>query len=499
MKCIFVSLGLAREDLTLGAIAALNQADWNCLRTEQHAAASYLREQGIAYEALDHLYVESEDFESLNGAVATHLQKRLQEHHTVAYAVADVSTDATAQAVLAALPPQVEIQVLPGVGLAAGALAAATPFCPDFDLSQWTCLPALEVTQAHFVLGRPLLILELASRLLAGEVKLCLLETYGPEQTVLLLQGVGGRRQVRPLRLCEIDQAEAYDHTTALWILPEPLTGRDRFDIWDLAAIMQILRGPAGCPWDREQTHASLRPYLLEEAYEAVDAIDHEAPDKIADELGDVLLQIVFHAEIARQQGDFTLADITTAICRKMISRHAHIFGDVHCDTPEQVLSSWDAIKRRERGQQTTAETMRDVGGYLPALMRADKVQRKAARVGFDWQRPQEALEKVREETRELMEELEACGAGRVAQEGGDLLFAAVNVLRLAGVDPELALTDATEKFIRRFEAVENAVLAEGKEPAGMTLEDWDVYWERVKQEESAPHAEYLQKRPKSP
>ena len=242
---------------------------------------------------------------------------------------------------------------------------------------------------------------------------------------------------------------------------------------------MALLRGENGCPWDREQTHQSLRKYLLEEAYEAAGAIDEEDPDHLADELGDVLLQVVFHASVGESHGEFSIGDVTTAICRKMIYRHAHIFGTDQCATAKEVADNWEKLKKAEKGLHTQGEVLADVSRSLPALTRAHKVQKKAANVGFDWDAPLEALPKVHEEAEEVRAELEA--GHDPAEELGDLLFSCVNVTRLCGLEAERLLELATEKFIRRFSAMENLIKCDGKSLEGLTLSEMDVYWNQVK------------------
>ena len=201
--------------------------------------------------------------------------------------------------------------------------------------------------------------------------------------------------------------------------------------------------------------------------------------DHLADELGDVLLQVAFHADIAESAYEFTMQDITTAIVHKMLYRHAHIFGNVHCDTPEEVANSWEKLKKAEKGLMSQGSVLADVSKSLPALMRAEKVQKKAAQVGFDWDTPQDALPKVHEEADEVLTELQ--NARDPGEELGDLLFSCVNVARLSGIDPEQALKNATEKFIKRFSAMENLIKLDEKSLKDLTLSEMDVYWNRVK------------------
>ncbi len=255
-----------------------------------------------------------------------------------------------------------------------------------------------------------------------------------------------------------------------------------QYTFGDLVDIIAKLRAPGGCPWDAEQTHESLKKNMIEEAYESLEAIDSGVGAKMADELGDLLLQIVFHAQIGSETGEFTIDDVIGAVCEKMIRRHPHVFGEVQVENSDQVLVNWEKIKKQENGQKTTAQSMETVSRYLPALMRSEKLQGKAAKVGFDWQTPGEALDKVKEETNELAAALRE--NTNIREEIGDLLFATVNVSRLAGVDPEDALTHAADKFTRRFADTERLVLADGKTFENMTLPEMDAYWDKAKEAE---------------
>lgn len=254
---------------------------------------------------------------------------------------------------------------------------------------------------------------------------------------------------------------------------------KDSYDVRDLEEIVRILRAPGGCPWDAEQTHESIRRNFLEEAYEAVEAIDEKNPDHLKEELGDVLLQVLFHARMEQEAGRFNLDDVADGVCKKLIYRHPHVFGDVSVTGTGEVLTNWEELKRKEKGQATNTDALDAVARSLPALWRAEKVQKKAKKAGFDWPDISGALDKLSEE----LEELKAAVAQgtNVEEELGDLLFSAVNVSRFLKVDPEVALGQATDKFIGRFAKVEEQAAAQNQSMEGMTLEELDKLWERAK------------------
>ncbi len=243
-----------------------------------------------------------------------------------------------------------------------------------------------------------------------------------------------------------------------------------------LVDVIAVLRAPGGCPWDREQTHESLKKPMIEEAYEVVEAIENCDDANLREELGDVLLQVVFHANIAREENRFALRDVANEECEKMIRRHPHVFGNVPNNMDAKgVLSQWDDIKKLEKKDQTQTESMMAIPRALPSLYRAEKVQRKAAKIGFDWDDVSGAFEKVAEESSEIKEAMNSKNQEDIAKEVGDLLFAAVNVSRMLGVDPEEALNSTTAKFIRRFKYVEDGM------KTGMSLEELDKLWNEAK------------------
>ena len=254
------------------------------------------------------------------------------------------------------------------------------------------------------------------------------------------------------------------------------------YDIYDLKKLMELLRGPDGCPWDSEQTHASIRRNLLEEAYEAAEAIDTDDTEHLLEELGDVLMQVVFHADIAEKAGRFDLDDIADVTCKKLIRRHPHVFGDVRAKNGSESLVFWDDIKREEKQHETVSDAMNSVAHSLPALWRAEKIQKKAAKVVFDWHDYKGALDALREELSELECAIESNKS--VGEELGDLLFSAVNLARFFDVDPEQALNSSSNKFVSRFARVESAVRDSERRLEDMSLGEIEKLYQHVKLEE---------------
>ena len=254
-------------------------------------------------------------------------------------------------------------------------------------------------------------------------------------------------------------------------------------DLSELVKIMVALRAEHGCPWDRQQTQDSLKPFIIEEAYEVLEAIDQKDPGAIKEELGDLLFQIVFQSRIAEENGEFGIGDVIEAIARKMISRHPHVFGDGSCRTAEEVVVNWEEHKKREGKQRSSI--LEGIPQELPALLRAHRLQSRASRVGFDWDRPEDVLEKLDEEVREFKEAVKQKKKGEIEDELGDILFMIVNISRFIGVNPEDALGKTISKFISRFRYIEMAAADRGRKLSDMTLAEMDALWDEAKRQAS--------------
>jgi tetrapyrrole methylase family protein/MazG family protein len=453
------------------------ESTFTIFRTDKHPAAQGFAGRGGS-ASLDGLYAGARDFDALNHAAAEEVMRHAEACGSVVYAVPGqgIAGDSTVAELIRSAAGRAELDFIPGVDEAAPFLArCAAALGSGIEACAVIPAPLLDGYRVDRTL--PLAVTQIDDRLTAGRVKLKLAALYGDGARACL----GLREGVREIRLDELDRGDCFGGGAALF-LPPCVPGEARYGLDDLVAIMDRLRGPGGCPWDREQTHETLKQYLLEETYETIDAIEHDNMAELCEELGDVLLQVVFHAKIASERGDFDVTDVADGVSRKMILRHPHIFGDVSADTPEQVVSNWEAIKKREKGQETEAGMMKRVPGALPALLKSMKVQGKAARVGFDWNDVWGAYAKLEEEVRELKEAIERdAREEKLADEFGDVLFAAVNVARFIKVHPEFALKGTVEKFIRRFEHVERRAMEAGRSLETMTLEEMDAFWNEAK------------------
>lgn len=454
-----VGVGLEAGQLTFDAAQALTGGDRVILHTQRIGCADWLRERSIPFTSLDELYDSIEDFdEHARSAAQRVLAAAAQEN--VVYAVYDVRDRSVAA--LNNLGAKLRIIAGPCVeGALLGHLDGATRM---LEASDWENFRLSAMENA--------LVREINSRELASEVKLKLMECYPDETRCLVLMGDGS---VARAPLYDLDRLKGYDHRCcALIPAQRDLMQLERYGFDELVQIMRILQGPGGCPWDREQTHESLRPYMLEETYEAIDAINQGDTDHLYDELGDILMQVVMQAEIGRRHGEFDITDSITAICEKMIQRHTHIFGADSAADADEVLDLWTRNKMKERGQKSYAEVLREVSRSLPALLRACKLIDKAARAGVE-QRDVQAI--LRDAGARLAEAADAANAETAL---GDALLMTCALAREKGVDPEIALSAAADRFVERFAALEAGLEQQGT-PLPANADSAPEYWDRVK------------------
>jgi len=476
-RITIVGLGPGDEDqLTLGAIKALKRG-YVILRTGHHGVVSFLEQEGIPFITLDHIYESSQTFEEAYAAMIDIILEKAKDQEVVLGVPGhSMIGERLVFELLSQIDLDFDIDIVPGIGRAEAAIAAVAKY-PDAQGIK--IVTALDLDISNIDTNMTTIVLDIVNPLIASDVKITLLRAYPSESEIYLCKNdQNGRLKCRKIPLYELDRLKEYDPTTCLYIPPVELVKLEEFGFEHLVKIMEILRSPEGCPWDREQTHESLKQNLIEETYEVLEAIEMKDYDKIIEELGDVLLQIVFHSQIGKEHGEFDIRDVTTGICRKMIDRHPHIFGDITVKDAEQVLENWEAIKKKEKRHTSHTQVLRDIPAILPSLMRAYKVQKKAALVGFDWDSIEDVVKKVEEELCELKDAYKEGKQEKINEELGDLLFSVVNLARFLKVEPELSLKATTEKFIARFEYIEKMAPRPLEE---MTLEEMDKLWNDAK------------------
>lgn len=488
-KLIIAGLGPGpREYLTLGSFDIIKNSKKVLARTEKHDTVKFLKDKNINVETLDFMYSESEDFNVLNSKIAEYILGLIKKYNEVVYCVPGngINFDASVmETVKLCRNENIEVSVCPGISQEDMASQALKPHMTG----RYTFMCASDYTDFRPDPRMSLFITELDSRILSSELKLKLLEHY-PDNLNITVIYVNEKQKtcIKDIELYMLDRLDHYDQTMTVYIPPVDIMSLNNFDFTHLNQIMGILRGEGGCPWDREQTHESLKQYLIEETYEVIEAINMKSPEKMIEELGDVLFQVVFHAKIAEEHGEFNIDDITTSICRKMIDRHTHIFGNDKAETSDEVLKNWEAIKKKEKGFKSYTQVLKDIPPILPALMRSYKVQQKASNVGFDWDNAEDAFQKVYEEIDELKYEISCNDKKLIENELGDLIFSIVNVARFYKIQPEIALNGTTEKFINRFKFMEQSANERGQDLKKMTIDQMNELWNESKKGEDSAH-----------
>ncbi len=465
-------------DLTPRAMQALVASECLVLRTAQHPVVDYLARTDIEFTTCDQFYEDGKHFEEVYQQISNYIFSLLKDYPAVSYAVPGhpLILEKTVQLLREkAAESDVGVQLVAGLS-ALDVIYAYLKCDPGQGIIP---VDALDLPDRSIWAGKELLVTQVYSKLSAGDVKLSLLEVYPPEHPIKVLQaiGVADLEKVTEIPLYQLDWQE-FDHLTSVYVPSLPVA-KDN-SLAKFIDVIATLRAPGGCPWDQEQTHQSLKENFLEETYEVLEAIEAEDPDMLCEELGDVLLQIVLHTQIAAEVEQFTMEDVLAGIIAKMVRRHPHVFGDHQADDKKAVLANWEQIKLAEKALRSpeAPSLLGNIPPILPALMQATKVQTKAARVGFDWDDIADVWAKVHEEIVELKE----ASAPEIEGELGDVLFATVNLARFLNVSSETALLKSIQKFRRRFNYIEQQVAKEGKEFSDFTLAELDVLWEEAKQ-----------------
>lgn len=461
------------EDLTIRAHKALLEKIPTFVRTDRHPLVKELR-KSINIVSFDDYFEKYETFDQVYENILHTLLEEARQHGKINYCTAGSPYfgDVVTKKLVNEYKGQINTIIIDGMSF----LDKCIKLSGYADYKNIKILDCLEADEFSFDLNSLNIITQVYDRDLASNLKLSLMETY-PEDTYALIIDVL-ENNVKKIPVFLLDQEKNYGFSTYFCILPIEISNNRVYNVSNLLRLTKKLRGPDGCPWDKKQTHDSIRQHLIEEAYEVVDAIDYNDVDNLLEELGDLLFQVVFHAQLAAEEGYFNFTDVVTKVCNKMYFRHPHVFGDVKADNIEEALISWENSKLKEKKLTTYTDNLKNVPKALSPLSRSYKVQKRAAEVGFDWSDAQGALLKVKEELLEFIEAYEDHNIDNMEEEFGDLLFALVNFARFEKINPDIALNRTINKFIDRFEYIEKN---SGKDLKEMTLKEMDELWEKSK------------------
>ena len=468
----------AIASIPYGTVEMLEQGMPVYLRTARHPSVDFLLQRKMPFQSLDNFYEQADNFSSLYERIVEFLIREADRLQEVVYLVPGHPGVAERSVQLlreAAKSGEVEVHFGAGQSFVDDLLLrlGVDPVEGLLLLDATALRGDMLLPKAHTI------IMQLYNQAVASETKVLLSEVYGDEWEVTIASAVGidGLERIQKVPLYELDRTPGIDHLTTLYI--PPLRGDSVFGEWsELVEIVAKLRSPDGCPWDREQTHTSLRPYVIEEAYEVAQAIDEGNVDELVEELGDVLLQVLLHSQIGRDEGDFQVRDVIHVLCAKLIRRHPHVFGEASVVTAGDVVNNWGEIKKTEKAQM--AHSLLDVvkKGQSP-LKESNELQKKAAKVGFDWPEIAPVFAKIDEE---LCEFKEASNSEEQIKEFGDILFSVVNLGRHFGIDPEQALAYTNQKFRRRFLAIEQALASQNLDILKVELAILDEFWQNAKE-----------------
>ncbi|MGJ7036521.1 nucleoside triphosphate pyrophosphohydrolase [Anoxybacillus eryuanensis] len=475
-----VGLGAGDIDqLSFGVYRTLKQANRIFLRTKDHPVVAQLEAEGIHVQSFDEIYEKYDQFEQVYEHIVEHLCEEVKKGDVI-YAVPGhpLVAERTVKLLLEK-KDHISVRVEGGQSFL-DALFTAVELDP---IEGFQFVDATSFQSDEIQLRNHIIFCQVYDSFIASDVKLALLEKLPHDYPVFIIYAAGSKQQrIEKVPLYELDRVVTVSNLTSVYV---PKVENDELlyhDFTTLRRIIATLRGPNGCPWDRKQTHQSLKKYLLEETYELLDAIDRQDDENMIEELGDVLLQVMLHAQIGEDEGMFSIDDVIRVITEKMIRRHPHVFGDVHVEHAEHVVRNWEAIKQAEK-EHVSHSLLDDVAQALPGTLRAYEYQKRAAKVGFDWSEVEPMWRKVEEEMNEVKQEANHIDEQKLKAEFGDLLFALINVCRYYKVNPEEALAMANEKFYRRFQYIEKKVKQLGKEWHTYSLDQLDEIWEEAKRE----------------
>ena len=475
-------IGLGAGDinqLPLGVYKDLKSGLPIFLRTKEHPVVYQLEEEGFDYQSFDSIYESHEQFEAVYQEICETLFSINEDEIIYAVPGHPLVAERTVQLLL-------EMGEERGVTIE---VSGGQSFLDDIfrvlridPIEGFQLLDGTDLKQEEIQLRQHILVSQVYDSFVASNVKLTFMEKLPYDYEVYIVTAAGSKdEKIRKVPLVELDREAEINNLTTIYIPPVKNETLIYKDFYKLKGIIAELRGPGGCPWDIKQTHESLKKYLIEEAYEVIEAIQEQDVDHLVEELGDVLLQVLLHAQIGEDDGYFNIDDVIEGLSAKMVRRHPHVFGNRVAETAEDVVKNWQEIKQEEKGIQQES-ILDEVGKSLPNLIRAFELQRKAAKVGFDWHDVSGAWDKLTEEIGEFKDEIALNPSSEdVMKEFGDILFAFINIARFYDIHPDEALFMTNQKFMNRFHYIERKVKDSGRTFEDYTLEELDSYWNEAK------------------
>ncbi len=466
------------EYLTFQAMRELEENKNIVLKTGKHSIAEYLRNKGIEFKTYDNIY--KENLEEFIDYIAEDLIEKHKKCNNIVYVVPGhplIGEKSVTRLIALCKSNNINYKFIPTMSFIDILMERM-----ELDLAEGlTIVDAFDIKNQIFNKRIGTVVTQIYDGFIASEVKLKLLDFYNGETEIVYIKNLGIEEKecIRKIKLYELDCQQDIDCLTIIYI-PKDVNNKKDFN--DLLDIIDTLRSEDGCPWDREQTHESMRKAMIEEAYEVVDAIDRNDYDGMIEELGDVLFQVIFHSAMGKSEECFDIWDVIEGICAKMIYRHPHVFGDkksiANSDT---VLKKWEELKKKEKGYSDFIDELNGIAKGLPATLRAHKVQKKAREIGFDFKNINQAVDKLKEEINEVLDVYNMGKMDKIEDEVGDLLFSGVNIARLLKVDEELALNKTTDKFIKRMIYISKAAKEQGKKLEELNLDEMNKLWETSK------------------
>jgi len=482
-KITVIGLGAGTLDqLPFGIYKMLTSNERIFLRTKHHPVIDELIDELTDIRTFDEEYEKIDNFDDVYKVIVQQLIHEAKIQKRIIYAVPGhpLVAEKTVQLLLEKEKNgEIEVEIKGGQSF----LDSMFTSLKIDPIEGFQLVDAQELNRHELQYRHHIIISQVYDQMMASEVKLTLMEDLPYDYNVYIVTAAGSSQEkIQEVPLYELDHNVTLDNLTSVYVPPVKDDQILYHQFSTLRSVIAELRGPNGCPWDKKQTHQSLKKYLIEECYELLEAIDSDDIDHFVEELGDVLLQIMLHAQIGEDNGLFSIDEVINELTSKMIRRHPHVFGDVDVKTSEEVVQNWEQIKKGEKGDKKDS-LLDDVAKSLPALSKAYHYQKKAAKVGFDWPDVQDAWKKVFEEIKEFEKEIHASENEKVQlqKEFGDMLFALVNIGRFYGIEPEEALTMTNHKFYQRFSYIEEMARKMSKKLQDMTLEEMDQYWEKAK------------------